>query len=219
MANLEIIAEVPGPLCLPRHPPALDALLAYAVCIRDQVPPALLHKDLVRIEIPIEYEPEQRFHLCSFAEYEVDAYEKKYLHKRAPIEQYQTIGDERIRRVQITAGPNKSYRIPYETVFLRDGEIRWWCVGKQKEIIELLSLIFYLGKYPRAGVGKVKIWHAKPRRPWGNGFPVVRDGRALRNLPLDWPGVVEHRPAHGRLTYPYWLKTKQKLILSPGRHE
>ena len=50
--------------------------------------------------------------------------------------------------------------------------------------------------------------------PW-DGFPVVCGGRALRPLPVDWPGLVEPAKAYHTLTYPYWEHSREELCAVP----
>ncbi len=211
MTALEIKAKLAGPVALPEHPIALDALLAYAVCLRDEIPLATTPADIVPIEIPIEREPAGRFHLASVGFYEIDCAEKRHIHKRAPMEQFQSLGT--VRRVQITAGPNKSYRIPFELLHMVDDTITWWCCGDGGEIEALLSLVHYLGKKRSVGHGKVVRWTIEAMEPW-EGFPLVRDGKPLRNLPADWPGV-RGELAYANLTYPYWRRDSEEVCWCP----
>ena len=152
--------------------------------------------------------------MASMAEYRVEERALRYLTKRAPIEQYQTIGSAKIRRVDITAGENKSYRLPMETLYLVGDRLEWWCIGDAGEIRSLLALVAYLGKKRAVGLGKVREWLVEPCATWP-GFPVMRDGHALRNLPLDTPGLVDAETAYAVLTYPYWRHEAEELCEVP----
>lgn len=215
MTPLRVQAQLEGAICLPGNSIALDALLASAVAARDGIAPATTREGLQEIEIPVQRSECGRYHLASVAEYQPEQRALRYLTKRAPIEQYQTIGSDKIRRVDITAGENKSYRLPMETVHLVDDRMTWWCIGDANEIRSLLCLVSYLGKKRSVGLGKVRDWLVEPCSTWP-GFPVLRDGQALRNLPLDTAGLsdcADH--AYAVLTYPYWRHESEVLCAVP----
>ena len=216
MTALEVRATLAGPICMPEHAIALDALLGAAVCVRDNVPPATTAAELVPIDIPIERSSCGRVYLASVAQFEVERYDMRFVNKRAPIEQYQAIGSPKIKTVSITSGPNKSYRIPRETMHLVDDLIVWWCCGDADAIRALLALVYYLGKRRAVGLGKILRWDVEPvRRPW-DGFPVLCEGEPIRTLPDDYPGLS---PDADRgiavLEPPYWDRTREQLCAVP----
>lgn len=191
----------------------LDALLMAAVARRDGLPPALTADDVLPIEIPIEREPGGRFYLCTTAQFTTERAELQHTNSRAPVEQYSTIGNDKIKRVQITAGVNKSFRKPRAVSHLVDDTMHWWCVGDGEQIRALLGLCTHLGHKRSVGLGKVANWTVEPCDPWP-GFPVVRDGDSLRPLPTDWPGATE--PTGYRcLLPPYWRRTEEQLCVIP----
>ena len=206
MQPLHITAIIPGPIALAQGRLAFDALLAATIAVRDNIPPAMSVEELVPIEVPIQREPAGRFHLASFAIGQPVQHELRYVNRRFPIEQAQMFAESSVRVLRINAGPSKSYRIPLETMHLLHGRLDWWCVGDAVAIGVLLESITHLGKKRNVGLGKVGTWSVRPCEPWGDGFPVVRDSRALRTLPPDWPGLVEYDIRQARLTYPYWLR-------------
>lgn len=216
MTPLHVVAHVPGQIALPHGPLALDALLAAQVALELQLPPPRHAADCVPIDIPIEKEPGGRFHLCSFSEHAFEEHDVRWVNRRAPVEQYQTIGTARIRRVRINAGVNKSYRLPLETGLLVDGRLDWWCIGAPEEMRRLLALVSYIGKKRSVGLGRVARWEVEPCEPWGDGFPVMREGMPLRTLPLDWPGLAPDAPrAEKTLTYPYWAHELEEVCACP----
>lgn len=73
---------------------------------------------------------------------------------------------------------------------------------------ELLALVTHLGKRRAVGLGRVERWEVLPCEPW-EGFPVLRDGRPLRPLPTDWPGLVEYDLGLRTLSYPYWDSSRR----------
>lgn len=214
MTPLRVTARLGGRFATSRGGIALDALLASQVALREQLPPPRSLSDCQPIEIPIEREPGGRFHLCSFSVAEFDARELKYLHRRAPVAEYQTIGSPKIRRALISAGVNKSYRIPIETRHAADDTLTWWCLGEAGAIIELLTTVFYLGRRRAVGLGKVLQWQVEPCEIW-DGFPVVRDGKPLRALPPDWPGLDEPRLQRRTISYPYWAHELEEVCACP----
>jgi CRISPR type IV-associated protein Csf3 len=215
MEPLSITATLAGPVCIPDHAIALDALLGAAVCVRDQIPPATTAADCVPLAIPIERSPCGRFYLASVGSFEAEQYELRYVTKRAPIEQYQALGDDRIKTVRITAGANKSYRIPRECVHLVDDQITWWCRGDGPDIRALLEIVHHLGKKRSVGLGRVVRWQVYPCEAWP-GFPVLRDGCPLRTLPADYPGVSEAAErSYAVLSPPYWDRTRSELCAVP----
>lgn len=212
MTPLRVEAIVPGPIYLPDGYVHLDSLLAAAVCLRDNIPPAHTESELVPIEIPVQRSPCGRFHLASASLVEVELYERRHLQRRFPVEQAQAIST--MRKIHVSAGPTKSYRIPYEVQYLQDGRLTWFALGDEKGVRECLSLVHYLGKKRSVGHGRVQRWVVEETNAW-EGFPVVLEGRPLRHLPPDYPGLVEPNVRYGNLSYPYWLKTREQLVAAP----
>lgn len=204
MIPLAITASLSGAVSLPHGPLALDGLLAWAVATRMGKPPASV--EMIPIEIPVEREPGGRFHLCSFSVGENELAEHRWINRRFPTPEAQLMGGPKLRRIDVRAGAQKSYRLPLEAEHQSNDELRWWCIGEPEEIRELLALVGYLGKRRAVGNGRVARWLVEPCEPWGAGFPVVRlDGMPLRTLPLDWPGVAADADVGvNTLTYPYW---------------
>lgn len=215
MTPLQITARLAGAISLPRGSIALDALLASQVALRGQLPPPRSAEDCAPLEIPIAREPGGRFHLASFSVGEFDQAELRYVSKRAPAEQYQTIGAGKIRRVLLSAGANKSYRIPMPVSHARGDVLRWWCLGDADGIRDLLSTVVGLGKRRAVGYGRVLAWTVEPVESWGEGFPVVLHGCALRPLPQDWPGLELPKLRHAVLSYPYWAQSREEMLACP----
>lgn len=212
MTPLEVVAYVPGQISLPNSPLALDALLASQVAARAGLPPPASAEDCQPIDIPIKLEPGGRFHLCSFSVGKLIEHDLRWVNRRAPVEQYQQYGVT--GRVQIQGGPDKSYRIPLEVGFLEGSCLTWWCIGDRDQITDLLSGVLYLGKKRNVGLGKVTTWTVNPCKRW-NGFPVMRGGKPLRTLPLDWPGLSDPPTAWRTIAMPYWDHSKEELAACP----
>jgi hypothetical protein len=214
MTPLRVVAEMGGPVCLPNGRLHLDALLAAAVARRDGIPPDLDLSMVQPIEIPVEREPGGRFHLCSSSLLEVEVSELVYTNRRAPIEQYQTLGTKKIKTIQISLGANKSYRTPRYVSHAVDDRISWFAIGDAAEIRELLACIGHLGKRRAVGLGRMRRWVVEACDTW-EGFPLVHNGVPLRPLPTDWPGVRDSKLGLSCITYPYWDHTKEDLCLLP----
>lgn len=211
---LKVTAELAGPIALPDRTLMLDGLVAWSVAQRDQLPPPIDVEHMVPVEIPIDREPDGRFHLCSAAEYEVEAHDSRWINRRFPIPEAQDLGDEKLKRILLSGGPTKSYRLPLETIWLKNDRLWWYCVGDPDELFELLQAVGYLGKKRATGLGRVHRWTVRECDTW-EGFPVTRDGLALRPLPTDWPTLVDPHTAYSTLTYPYWAKHQEQLCAVP----
>lgn len=216
MLPLQVTAQIAGPICIPEHPIALDALLAWAVCQRDEIPPPLVEPDLRHVEIPIARSDCGRFYLASFAQYAIEERERSHTNRRPVVPELQVMSP-RTNRIQVTAGPNKGYRIPREHLYLVDDLLTWWCVGEPADIRALIEIVMYLGKKRGVGLGRVVRWRVFDAEPWGDGFPVARDGRALRTLPAEYPwlGMVEPELGYGNLSAPYWRRSTEEQCVVP----
>lgn len=201
---LRVTAHLRGPINLPAGALALDALLCAAVVIRDRVPPIEPGVPFAKLAIPIEREPGGRFYLASFSIGCVEAVERDWTNRRFPIPEAQAIG-RTITSVRISGGPAKSYRLPRERQHMEGDRLDWYCIGDRLAVCALLSYVTYLGKRRAVGLGAVARWEVVPCEPW-QGFPVVRDGRPLRPLPPDWPGLIEPEMAMVVMDEPYWLR-------------
>lgn len=215
MIPLHIVAELSSPLYLSGGWLALDALLASQIALRRGLV-ALDAESCVPIEIPVQREPGGRFHLCSVAFPDVAVHELQHTHRRPVIEEAQRFGDARLKRIDIATGANKAYRIPRPVQHCE--RIEWWCVGAADVIEDLLATVSHLGKRRAVGLGRVERWTVQECVPWGDGFPVVRDGNALRPLPADWPGLVDPQLSYMTLSYPHWDHAREELCACPERH-
>lgn len=214
MEPLRVTARVDGPVCMPNHPVALDALLASAVCVRDGVAPAFTSRELVPLEIPVARSECGRYYLASVAQYEVEVRDLHHTNRRPVVPELQALSPS-TRRVQITGGPNKGYRIPREHIYLVGSVMTWWCVGDGPDMRALLEIVRHVGKKRSVGLGEVLEWKVFPCEPWGAGFPVARNGAPLRNLPSDYPGLTEPDLAYACLEPPYWMHERSELCAVP----
>lgn len=211
---LVVMAHLNGPVSMPIGAIALDGLLADVIAIREQLISAYTADEVVPIDIPVQLEPGGRFHLCSFSVSETEMYETRFVQRRPVIAEAQMLGPS-INRIQINAGPNKAFRIPMETRYIRRDILDWYCIGDRAGIEELLGMVTHLGKRRGVGLGEVRKWTVKRTTPWPEGFPVVMNGRPLRPLPLDWPSLKMWKTAYRTITYPYWLREREQICAVP----
>ena len=196
MTPLCITAQLRGPVSMSR-PIALDSLLAWALVQRLNVAP----DEHVEITIPVEMEPGRRFHLCSHSIGDVEEMDMRHINRRPIVEQAQMLAADNVRTINTVNGPSKGRRFPTEVAFMRGDVLRWYCIGDAPEICELLRGITHVGGRRSVGVGAVISWSVDECETW-EGFPVARDGVALRPLPSDTPDVSGELEM-GRLTFPY----------------
>lgn len=216
MTPLAVTARLRGAVSLPNGPIALDGLLAAAVAMRDGLPPPASAEDCVPVEIPVAREPAGRFYLATCGAYEVETREQRWVNRRFPIPEAQAMALPTFNRIRISAGAQKSYRLPLEAMYLVDDTMRWWCIGDRDEIVSLLALIPSIGKKRSTGHGTVAEWSVSPCEVW-EGFPVLRYGQPLRPLPQDWPGLLSGcELAYRTLTYPYWRRDSEELCAVPA---
>lgn len=216
MKSLRVEARLHNPILLPSGTLALDGLLAAAVAMRDNLPPPVAGH-VPPLEVPLQREPGGRFHLASFAVAVVEERELRYTNRRFPMAEAQSLAEEKVRRISLSSGPNRGYRIPIEVGHLEGDSLTWWCVGEEEEVRALLHLITHLGKRRAVDYGRVRKWVVEECAPWGEGFPVLREGRPLRPLPLDWPGLSPNvERGYATLTYPYWERHREVECAVPA---
>lgn len=204
MVPLRVTAHVPQAVSL-RDGLALDALCMALVALRDQLPPPEIVRndqgELPALPIPIALSPCGRFYLCSHARAAWEEKELRFKNRRPVVWELARLSAMNTS-VNIATGPNKAYRVPYETGFLRDGKLEWWCLGEPAELRALLALCTAIGRQRGVGLGRVARWDVEPCETWP-GFPVCRDGVPLRAVPHDWPDATESLLVEGLLMPPY----------------
>lgn len=213
---LEVVADIVGAIALPNGPIALDALLMAAVAVRDGLPhlSVIGVREAKPLDIPIALSPCGRVYLASLGHAEVEERELRWINRKFPIGEAQGMAEPKFKRINISAGAQKSYRLPLETQHLADGRMTWWADGDAAGVRELLQCITYLGKRRAVGLGRVRSWTVTECEPWP-GFPVLRGGVPLRQLPRDWAGLVDYDLAYRVLTPPYWDHVRQEECAVP----
>lgn len=226
MTPLRVTATLETGIANPAKPPALDALLAYAQAVyiegREPADPRAPVPD-VSLDGVLARSPCGRYYLASFALADVEQWERgRFVNRRFPLSEAQmmgaTEGKERLGTLSLKGGPCKSFRIPIETAHLRDDVVTWWCIGDREAIAQRLAWVTHLGKRRGVGLGRVARWEVEPCEPWGEGFPVIRDGRPLRNLPLDAmdPEAAQQHEGFACVSYPYFERHREELCLIAG---
>lgn len=211
---LVVRCALTSPLVSPERTIALDSLLAFAAVRRTGQLLASSAHECVPVEIPIERSRCGRFHLASFAQFNVEKRSASFTNKRFPIREAQSMS--RMTRVQESTGACKGFRIPREHLHVEN--LEWYCIGVRERITELLCGVTSLGKKRGVGMGEIVTgsWRVEPIEPW-NGFPVLRDGTPLRPLPLDWHGLHKYEESYCRITYPYWDRSREGLWATQPR--
>lgn len=214
MVPLRVTARFRGALMNPSNKVALDALLTAAVVVRDELPPIYSAADITPIDVPIAMSECGRYRLASFSEQEVEDRELAYVNKPAIVREFfEHCGPK--GTINIAAGENKGWRIPTEIGHLFDDAMTWWCIGDEVGVRALLALVHHVGKKRGHGRGAVAEWLVEPCESWGDGFPVMRDGRALRTLPRDYAGITSSFPGRGALRPPYWMRETYEEVVLP----
>jgi CRISPR type IV-associated protein Csf3 len=216
MIPIHVVAEIGSGTFTRRGAIALDSLLIHQTCLRQgrlSVDASTCSGD---IEIPIAREPGGRFYLASVSHGKPVARELQYTNRRPAIAEMQALCDPKATRViNISLGANKGYRIPRSITYYERDELEWWAIGDPDGVRDLLATITHLGARRGVGLGRVMRWRVEECEPWGDGFPVVLDGKPTRNLPLDWPGVAGSRVGFGVLSPPYWDQTREERCFTP----
>lgn len=213
MTPLQITAVMVSPVAAPGFPVALDGLLASAVCMTRNLVAGV--GDREDIDVPVQRSPCGRFYLASMGHYLTIRAAQGFVHRRAPVTEYMQIGGPKIRSVDTGTGRNKSYRIPQAKALI--DLMRWWTIGEESAIRDLLRLVTHLGRRRSVGHGKIGRWEITPVDAWP-GFPSLRpDGSPMRNLPLDVPGIGPSASiGWGPLVYPYWDQSMAVEVAQPA---
>jgi CRISPR type IV-associated protein Csf3 len=198
----------------------LDALLMDVVAKRRRLPRPQTPAELVHIDIPIAMSDCGRHYLASASVYEAAAHEVKYVQRRFPTKEAVHLAGPKLKRIDDGAGAQKSFRIPRERVLPSHGIVRWWCVGDRDAVFDLLGDVTHVGGRRGVGEGMLALrgerWRVERLESLWPGFPVLnRAGNAVRNLPLDTPGLQGHVQRLERLRPPYWMRHEEEWIATP----
>ena len=217
MVPLRITAHLDGAIARTHDAYRLDSLLDWASYPERGIehPTSAEEWEATHEEIPIARSSCGRFHLVSDGVYDIELADNRWVNRRFPILEAQMLGDAKLRRVDVKAGAQKSFRLPLETVHLVGDQITWVAVGDAEKIRSLLRWVSYLGKRRAVGNGRVERWVVEPTESWGEGFPVLAAGAPTRALPIDLPGIAGGGTRSGRYTYPYHYRWLEEVIACP----
>lgn len=219
MEPLRIAASLASDIANPLRPPALDALLAYARAVFEEQrepPDPAAPCPTVDLSDVLARSPCGRYYLASFGLAEPEERSRgRFVNRRFPIAEAQMMGSPKITTLNLSGGPAKSFRIPLETAWLKGDEIEWFALGDAAKIRALLVWITHLGKRRGVGLGKIARWTVAPCISWGDGFPVIRDARPLRNLPIDamHPEIAQGFEGYGVVSFPYFERDREELCI------
>lgn len=206
---LHVRAHVSQQLVLRGGTIALDAVLEWILWNRGTERPHVSSRPSeTHPELATVVSFEKGIALCSHAKPELFEMETRYTNRRMPLNLARHLCDG-TRRINMSVGAEKSYHVPYSAGLLRAGFVEWWLMGDLVRVSSLLRLTSHLGARRGVGYGRVDRWEVNRCDTW-EGFPVLRDGRPLRPLPHDWPGVFEAVPGFATLRAPYWDLTKEE---------
>jgi hypothetical protein len=195
-------------------PPMLDSLLAWVYAARAGLLAPVGPEQTLPIAVPLAEQDGIRLASQGIVG-EASAYETRHKHRRAPWQEYARMGAAKIRRCDMSVGPDKSYRRPYVVTMPAGDVIHWYALGDLDMVRALLVDVRHVGKHRGTGKGRVREWRVEPCEPW-DGFPVLRDGQPLRPLPKDWPGLaVDARVGFRVLTPPYFQREREQECVIP----
>ncbi len=223
MEPLRITARLERGIASPVRLPRIDSLLAAveAVYFLELDPPdPSKPTPFVSIDHVIERSPCGRYYRASFAEADVEEYERgRFVNRRFPLGEAQLLGGASLGSLNLQTGACKSFRTPIESAHLRADKIVWYVVGDADAIMARLRFVTGLGKRRAVGLGKLALdpWSVEPCETWP-GFPVIRDARPLRALPLDAmePEAAQAFEGYACLMYPYQETWREELCLVPA---
>jgi len=214
---LRVLADLETRLVLPVEGIHLDALLMAAVARRDGLPPLRTMaeaRDAEAPAIPLALSACGRYYQCTTSIVHVEGREHRWVNRRFPLAEAVAMGGPTVKRLQLSAGAAKGYRIPVEATHARC--LTWYAVGDLWAVRELLSLVTSLGKRRAVGEGRIIAWRIDAIDETWPGFPThASDGAPMRNLPVDAVTSGAHVLRVGRVRPPYWSRTDEEMVAAP----
>lgn len=200
-----------------RRPPMLDGLLTDVYAKLVHLLPPHCETDILPIEIPIPWSPCGKVRMCSSGVASVVAHDVRHKQRSAPVIQYARLGNSKITKIDEAAGEDKRFRVPYSNNLIEEHRIDWLCIGDREMISGLLRHVTALGRFRCVGNGRIREWLVEQCDTWGEGFPIIRDGKPMRPLPLDTPGLVApFKRAFATVRTPYWFHAREELVAVPA---
>lgn len=205
--------------------PQLDALLETMLAAIDAAGRGNLDRSQpappqANIPIPIRRErigPWQ-VGLCSNPILSVPASESVgYVHKRIAVEHSGMLHPQSRVVVATTNTWAKSYRLPLRERLVEF--VKWFTVGDQREVLNVVRRVKFIGKKVSVGYGVVAEWTVDAIENDLSWYAPTEHGPMLmRTLPTgDWlpPSLVGFRKDFGAAVSPYWHPERYTEIVVP----
>lgn len=221
MKPLRVVAHMRGAIREPglagAAPAMLDGLLMWALSQELRLPSAQNQSpeeraaNERRLAEAMPLAREGGIWLASEAQWAKEAHEVRHINRRFPAAEAAALGSPKLKRVEMSTGLSKSYHIPVRQSHAVGDVVVWWALGDEERVQGLLAWVTHLGKKRAVGCGPIERWEVTVCESWP-GFPVLLEGRPLRPLPLNWPGLQEgaYREDLRVLAPPYWERHREE---------
>ena len=156
MVPLKITAEIETPISIQQYLP-LDGLLMAIRAKEMRLPPPEIEQHF-DIQIPV-LRNERGFYHASFGrgiEIKGGA-DQSWRRRRFPLREAALIATDKVGKIPVNMGPQKSVNIPLYTRIIP--KIEWWCVGDLQGVSDLLAHCLSLGRERNHGFGSVASWN------------------------------------------------------------
>lgn len=217
MIPLKVTAEIGGSVASYDGRIQLDAILEHVAWRRAGRPTAEMGAPAMTFQIPLAKlgAPGLWVWRCSEGEAEWVGGDLTHYTRQFPTERSRALRKGE-RKVNVGAGPCKSFRLPLPLLLAR--EVVWHAVGDLEAVAEMLSVITHIGKKHNVGHGQVKRWRVEEAEE--DRSLIREDGSPARALPVDlaeaagleveglYPEMVGHRP-------PYWHAERRRPCYLP----
>lgn len=213
MRPLKITATMRDPICSYGGEIMLDAVLEHVAWRRAGRKTYLMGDPPDSYEIPLKRSGDRESWVWHCSSVSADWVFDDLSHKtrQFPFAKGRYL-DPKQRKINVGAGPTKSFRLPLPLMFAP--ELTWHCFGHRGLIEGMLDEIQWLGKEHNRGRGKILRWSVEDL---DEDRSLVYDGQPMRPLPVClFPeligcrtGQVGHRP-------PYWHPERRTLCYLPS---
>lgn len=214
---LRITAELAGSVASFDGRIQLDAILEHVAWRRAGRPTAEMGAPAMTFDIPLAKLQAGGLWVwrCSEGEAEWIAGDLTHYTRQFPTERARALRRNE-RKINVGAGPLKSYRLPLPLMLAR--EVVWHAVGDLDAVAEMVSCITHIGKKHNVGHGQVKRWRVEDADE--DRSLIREDGSPARPLPVElaetagldvaglYPQMAGHRP-------PYWHPDRRRLCYLP----
>jgi len=141
----------------------------------------------------------------------------EHVSKRLDTDRIELVDPMRLRKLAVATGPLKAYHLPLRVRAV--GRIRWFCLGRGKEVRRLLLRVAALGQRTAYGYGRVARWEVEEVPQDLSWFAPGDVGQAILMRPLPIATLAAQpagaRRAFGACQAPYWHPDNQTEIWAP----